>query len=493
VFHCLADFEALAEAVCQLQTESSTTPASLKGLEVELANPQAIVMDHALFSLADLNSSAMFDSPRGMLRKCTFGKTMLVQHFSMNQTVLQFNSASYGQTPTIVNNARAQWEALSHANPSCWQAARLYSQLQRVRARVADFFVADHDGLVLTQNANTATSIVLKNIKWEPGDSILLFSVDYHATELCTEELHETLGLETFKVVLELPMSDAEILKEVREALRRRQKEGLRLPKLANFCHVTSRTAYIFPAAELTTLFHEYGILVSIDGAQAAGHLDLNLRAIGADFYIGTMHKWMYTCQGVGFLYVAAAHRRATIKPLSAPVFAEADGKLIDELLFTGAFDFSPFLSIMQAFDFVEHVCGGWPNVRKYIDKLAEEVVAILRYRWGTEVVQRTNSGSRYGHMPIMPFPQGIGSHITNLDASKVMAYLMKKNMTVFVMVEPFIVEGRMQNHLCVRLAVNIFHNLEQFEALAEAINSLDGRYTGLKMAQEVLDFSGTA
>jgi hypothetical protein len=219
VFHCLADFEALAEAVCQLQKESSTTPASLKGLEVELANPQAIVMDHALFSLADLNSSAMFDSPRGMLRKCTFGKTMLVQHFSMNQTVLQFNSASYGQTPTIVNNARAQWEALSHANPSCWQAARLYSQLQRVRARVADFFVADHDGLVLTQNANTATSIVLKNIKWEPGDSILLFSVDYHATELCTEELHETLGLETFKVVLELPMSDAEILKEVREVL----------------------------------------------------------------------------------------------------------------------------------------------------------------------------------------------------------------------------------------------------------------------------------
>ena len=69
----------------------------------------------------------------------------------------------------------------------------------------------------------------------------------------------------------------------------------------------------------------------------------------------------------------------------------------------------------------------------------------------------------------------------------------MKKNMTAFVMVEPFISEGRMQNHLCVRLAVNIFHNLEQFEALAEAINSLDGRYTGLKMAQEVLDFSGTA
>jgi hypothetical protein len=71
-----------------------------------------------------------------------------------------------------------------------------------------------------------------------------------------------------------------------------------------------------------------------------------------------------------------------------------------------------------------------WP-LRRYIDKLAEEVVAILRYRWGTEVccvkhrhgrggaggresvwlvcaqvVQRTNSGSHYGHMPIMPLPQ---------------------------------------------------------------------------------------
>ena len=45
--------------------------------------------------------------------------------------VLQFNSASYGQTPTIVNNARAQWEALSHANPSRWQVRRRAQPIRR--------------------------------------------------------------------------------------------------------------------------------------------------------------------------------------------------------------------------------------------------------------------------------------------------------------------------------------------------------------------------
>ncbi len=65
VFHCVADFEALAEAIAQvmaavtrllrdrhtavmrpqLSSESLTTRVNLKGLEVELANPQALLLN----------------------------------------------------------------------------------------------------------------------------------------------------------------------------------------------------------------------------------------------------------------------------------------------------------------------------------------------------------------------------------------------------------------------------------------------------------------
>ena len=76
--------------------------------------------------------------------------------------------------------------------------------------------------------------------------------------------------------------------------------------KLVNFCHVTSKTAWIFPAKELVKVCRKLNIPVMVDGAQAAGHLDVSARDVDADWYVGTAHKWCYTCPGVAFLITRA-------------------------------------------------------------------------------------------------------------------------------------------------------------------------------------------
>lgn len=152
-----------------------------------------------------------------------------------------------------------------------------------------------------------------------------MLSVEYPATRLACGWLTRNHGVQIVEHPVVLGMSDDEVLSSVAQCLARMRDEAGGLPRIANFCHVTSATAWIFPARQLCSLFHDHGVSVIVDGAQAAGHINgLCVRDIGADWYLGTCHKWMYSCPGVGFL-VTAAHKRACTAPLVVSYF-DGDG-----------------------------------------------------------------------------------------------------------------------------------------------------------------------
>ena len=66
----------------------------------------------------------------------------------------------------------------------------------------------------------------------------------------------------------------------------------------------------VVPVKEVVRLAHARGIPVLVDGAQAAVHMDVDVRDLDCDFYVFTGHK-LYGPTGIGALYGKYEHLAA--------------------------------------------------------------------------------------------------------------------------------------------------------------------------------------
>lgn len=77
-------------------------------------------------------------------------------------------------------------------------------------------------------------------------------------------------------------------------------------PTRAVICqHAGNVTGAVQPVADLADIAHEHGALMLVDGAQAGGHLPIDLGTLSADAWACSGHKGLLGPQGVGILYLA--------------------------------------------------------------------------------------------------------------------------------------------------------------------------------------------
>jgi kynureninase len=83
---------------------------------------------------------------------------------------------------------------------------------------------------------------------------------------------------------------------------------------LVPISHVLFRSAYIVDARAIIERAHRVGAHVILDAFQAAGTIPVDVHALGADFAVGGVLKWLCGGPGVAYLYVRE-NLRAKLKP----------------------------------------------------------------------------------------------------------------------------------------------------------------------------------
>ena len=170
-----------------------------------------------------------------------------------------------------------------------WYRRKVSDCRQKVGALL---HVNDFSSIAFTTNASTAHYLLLSSLKWVPGDTILTTT---HENPSIMKQLrvHEREGVHVRAV---RPTSIPSFLHALEERL---DEPGVNAVVISHVSHVDGR---IFPIQEVASLARARHCPVIIDGAQAVGHVPVDLNALDFDAYFFAGHKWCEGPLGTGAL-----------------------------------------------------------------------------------------------------------------------------------------------------------------------------------------------
>jgi isopenicillin-N epimerase len=287
--------------------------------------------------------------------------------WALDPDYVTVNHGSFGATPKRVLEAQDAWRRRMEAQPTRFMCKVLPDALSEAAARLAAFLGGAADNVAFVVNATDGCNAVLRSRRFRPGDEIVLLSHAYGAVRNAVRYVCDVSGARMVAVDLPFPrVADDDAVARVAAALTSRTR-------LAVLDHITSQSALVLPIGRMIAACHAACVPVLVDGAHAPGHVDLNMTALNADWYVGNCHKWMMAPKGCAFLY-ARADRRADLHPLA--ISHGFGGGFRAEFDWTGTWDPSAFLAIGAAIDFCDWLGG--PALRARNAALAAEAAALV-------------------------------------------------------------------------------------------------------------------
>jgi isopenicillin-N epimerase len=270
--------------------------------------------------------------------------------FLLDPDVVFLNHGSFGACPRRVFDRYQAWQRELEREPVDFITRRLTGLLAEARAALGEYVGAGADDLTFVPNATTGVNIAARALRLQPGEEVLATDLEYGACDLTWEH--------------ECAKADARYVRVPAGELLDHRTDSTRAVFLS---HITSETALLLPAERIVQEARAGGLTTIVDGAHAVAQVDLDLTALGADFYAGNCHKWLCAPKGAGFLYVAP-HLQDTVDGTITSWGYEEPSSFISRTQRQGTRDSAAYLAVPDAIEFVrEH------NTRDRCIELARE------------------------------------------------------------------------------------------------------------------------
>ena len=218
--------------------------------------------------------------------------------------LIYFDTAASAQRPLTVIEATDKFYREHNANVHrgvhtlSQEATDLY---EGGRQKLAEFINAhDWREVIFTRGTTESVNLVAQSFlrpKLAPGDEILVTQMEHHSNIVPWQILCEQTGA-SLKVIPINQRGEIEI--DVLEAMLSERV------KLLGVVHISNALGTVNPVAAICRMAKRFDIPVLVDGAQAMPHTQVDVQALGCDFFCLSAHK-MYGPTGIGALWAREA------------------------------------------------------------------------------------------------------------------------------------------------------------------------------------------
>ncbi len=283
----------------------------------------------------------------------------LLEAFGLDPDVLHLNHGSFGVAPVVVRRAAAAWRERAERNPHRFNRVEIRGLVAAARERAAGFLGVDPSRAGWVRNVSEGVSAVLGSLELHPGDELVISTHGYGAVRKALSHHAVRAGARIVEAAFPVGAGDDAIVSAYAAACSPRTR-------LVVIDRITSPTATVLPVAAVAAAIVGAGAPVLVDAAHAPGQLPDDIPALGADHWVGNLHKWAYTPRGSAILWT-----RPGIDVTPTVLSWQLEDGYAASFDHPGTWDYAGWLAAADGLAYWEAL-GGWDAVTRLADLVAD-------------------------------------------------------------------------------------------------------------------------
>ena len=340
-------------------------------------------------------------------------------------------------------------------------ATKVSIAVDDTREVLSKFFKTDDpDCYIFTKNTTEGLNTAAFGLGLKKGDVVVTTDAEHNSNHVPWLFLKDNIGIERrFSKSGKTGEFDIESFKSCMD----------KRVKVVSIQHTNNVTGCSVPVKAVTEIAHDYGAKVIIDGAQAAGHMSVDLKKIDADIYCCSIHK-MLGPSGMGVMY-GKREVLENLRPLTVgggtvglATYDSVNLAPIPDKFEAGLHNYSGIIGTKAAIDYLSKI--GMDEIEKWDTVLMKRAMGNLEDVKGLHLVGPDQPGKRCG---VLSFNiDGLVSHDIAMMLDSMANVMIRSGMHC---AHPFYVSRAIDGSA--RASTYLYNNEEEIDIFTDTVRKI--------------------